>query len=188
MTWLTARELAGLAGMPMSDKGVREKLQRLGTPTRPRPGREGGGGMEYDCSALPAETRAAISARQIVKAGSTALALVDPAPVRSFVPPVPAPLPQPQPGQLVPVPSRRPPSQADKAVADARVRLVNTVLELVPLHGIKKACALLAAQIVTGAAGTELVAVGWSSVMNSLNTSIPSASAKTCTASNDGLA
>ena len=115
--------------------------------------------MEYDCSALPAETRAAIAARQIVKAGSTALAMVDPAPVRSFVPPVPAPTPEPQPGQLVPVPSRRPPSQADKAVADARVRLVNTVMDLVPLHGIKKACTLFAAQLVTGAAGTELVAV-----------------------------
>lgn len=159
MTWLTARELAGLPGMPTAEFRAREKLQRLGVPCRPRQGREGGGGMEYDCSALPAETRAAIAARQIVKAGTTALALVEPAPVRSFVPPVPAPLPQPQPGQLVPVPSRRPPSQADKAVADARVRLVNTVMELVPLHGLKKSCALLAAQIVTGAAGTELVAV-----------------------------
>lgn len=159
MNWLTARELAGLPGMPASERRTRDKLVTLAVASRPRQGREGGGGMEYDCSALPAETRAAIAARQIVKAGSTALALVDTAPVRSFVPPVPAPLPQPQPGQLVPVPSRRPPSQADKAVADARVRLVNTVMELVPLHGIKKACALLAAQIVTGAAGTELVAV-----------------------------
>lgn len=157
MTWLSAKELAGLPGMPGSDKGVREKLQRLGTPTRPRPGREGGGGMEYDCSALPAETRAAIAARQIVQAGNTALALVEPTPVRSFVPP--APIPQPQPGQLVPVPSHRPPSQADKAVADARMRLVTMVQELVPLHGLKKSCVLLAAQIVTGAAGAELVAV-----------------------------
>lgn len=63
------------------------------------------------------------------------------------------------PGQLVPVPGRRPPSQADKAVADARVRLVMVVQELVPLHGIKRACALLAAQLVTGEAGAELQAV-----------------------------
>lgn len=159
MNWLTARELAGLPGMPASERRTRDKLVALAVASRPRQGREGGGGMEYDCSALPAETRAAIAERQIVKAGSAALAMVEPPPVRSFVPPVPAPTPEPQPGQLVPVPSRRPPSQADKAVADARVRLVNTVMDLVPLHGIKKACTLFAAQLVTGDAGTELVAV-----------------------------
>lgn len=159
MNWLTARELAGLPGMPASERRTRDKLVALAVASRPRQGREGGGGLEYDCSDLPAETRAAISARQIVQAGSTALALVEPPPVRSFVPPVPAPLQQPQPGQLVPVPSHRPPSQADKSVADARMRLVNMVQELVPLHGLKKSCALLAAQIVTGAVGQELIAI-----------------------------
>lgn len=159
MNWLTARELAGLPGMPASERRTRDKLTALAVASRPRQGREGGGGMEYDCSALPAETRAAIAARQIARAGTTALALVEPTPVRAFVPPMPAPLPQPQPGQLVPVPSHRPPSQADKAVADARMRLVTMVQELVPLHGLKRSCVLLAAQIVTGAAGAELVAV-----------------------------
>ena len=153
MTWLTARELAGLPGMPLCEKRAREKLERLATASRPRTGRVGGG-LEYDTSALPEETRAALAARQITKAGSTALTLVEPAPVRSFAPPE-----QPLPGQLVPVPGRRPPSQADKAVADARVRLVTVVQELVPLHGIKRACALLAAQLVTGEAGAELQAV-----------------------------
>lgn len=154
MTWLTARELAGLPGMPGSERRTRERLQRMAIASRPASGREGGGGLEYDTSALPEETRAALAARQITKAGSTALTLVEPAPVRSFAPPE-----QPLPGQLVPVPGRRPPSQSDKAVADARVRLVMVVQELVPLHGIKRACALLAAQLITGEAGGELQAV-----------------------------
>lgn len=158
MTWLTPSELAGIPGMPQCQKRTREKLQRLGVPSRPRLGREGGGGLEYDCSALPAETRAAIAARTITQAGAAALAVVEPTPVRSFLPPgMPAPA---KPGELAPVPTpRRPPSQADKAVADARVRLVTTVQELVPLHGIKRACALLAAQLITGEAGRELQAI-----------------------------
>ncbi|UCU92672.1 Mu transposase C-terminal domain-containing protein [Hydrogenophaga taeniospiralis] len=157
-TWLTARELAGLPGMPTAEFRTREKLQRLGIPGRPRLGREGGGGTEYDCSALPEETRAAIAARQITQAGSTVLALVESVPVRSFVPPT---LPDPRPGQLAPVPSpsRRPPSQADKSVADARVHLVNLVQTLVPLHGLKRSCVLLAAQLVTGEAGAEVLAI-----------------------------
>lgn len=158
MTWLTARELAGMPGMPISERRTRDKLAALGATSRPRSGREGGGGLEYDCSALPEETRAAIAARQITQAGRAALTLVEPAPVRSFLPPG---MPQPsRPGELAPAPTpRRPPSQADKAVADARVRLVTTVQELMPLHGLKRACALLAAQLVTGEAGTELQAV-----------------------------
>ncbi|MCB4362663.1 transposase [Hydrogenophaga taeniospiralis] len=156
MTWLTARELAGLPGMPASERRTRDKLQSLGAAERQRS--KVGGGMEYDCSALPEETRAAIAARQITRAGTTALSLVEPAPVRSFVPPG---LPVPKPGELAPVPSpsRRPPSQADKSVADARVHLVNTVLELVPLHGLKRSCALFAAQLVTGEAGAEVQSI-----------------------------
>ncbi|MBO1249394.1 transposase [Comamonas denitrificans] len=149
MTWHTARELAGLPGMPGSERRTREKLAQLAAPSRPRVGRVGGG-REYDSTGLPAETRAALATRKITDAGSTALAVVDTPPVRSFVP-------APQEQAVVPaLATNRQPSMADKAVADARVRLVTLVQGLVPLHGSKRACALLAAQLVTGEAGTEL--------------------------------
>lgn len=154
MTWLTARELAGAPGMPRCEKRTREKLERLGIPKRPRAGRVGGG-LEYDTSPLPAETRAAIAARAVAKAAGTALAQVDPAPLVSFAPPE---KPLPTPLAPMPEPTRRPPSLTDKATADARVLLVNMVLELEPLHGIKRACNLVALQLASGQASAELQA------------------------------
>lgn len=147
MTWLTAREIAGLPGMPSCSKRTREKLVRLGIPSRQRAGRTGGGGMEYDCSALPEETRAAIAAKKIT-AATTALAVVDTPAVRSFLPPA-----------TETAPAARIPSTVEKEVADARVRLVNLVYELVPLHGLRDACQLLAARILTGEAGSETLAI-----------------------------
>ena len=155
MTWLTAREIAGLPGMPSTEFRTRERLGRLGIDNRPRAGREGGGGLEYDTSALPAETRAAIAARTVAKAACTALAQVDTAPVVSFAPPekpLPAPL------APMPEPNRRPPSLTDKATADARMLLVNMVLDLEPLHGIKRACNLVALQLASGQASADLQA------------------------------
>ncbi|WP_043008001.1 Mu transposase C-terminal domain-containing protein [Comamonas testosteroni] len=146
MTWLTAREIAGLPGMPSCAKRTREKLLRLSIPSRPRAGRVGGG-VEFDCSALPEETRLAIATNAIQAAGTKALAVVDTPAARSFVPPAPT--------TSVRNSSARVPSQAEKDVADARVRLVNLVLELVPLHGLRRACQLLAARIITGEAGAE---------------------------------
>ncbi len=148
MTWLTARELAGLPGMPTSERRTRDKLAALRATGRPRIGRTGGGGLEYDPTALPAETRAALAARAIDNGAAKALALVEPAPLVSFAPPAPpapplAPLPLPE-------PSRRPPSDHDKACADARMVLVSQVLELEPLHGVKKACAILALRLAAG--------------------------------------
>jgi putative transposase len=153
MTWLTARELAGLPGMPGSERRTREKLEHLETASRPRA--KVGGGLEYDTSALPAGTRAAIAARTVAQATSTALAQIDPAPVVAFAPPE-KPLPMP----LVPTPEpqRRPPSLADKGTADARMVLVNMVLDLEPLHGVKRACATVALQLASGQASAELQA------------------------------
>ncbi|WP_306553412.1 Mu transposase C-terminal domain-containing protein [Acidovorax sp.] len=153
MTWLSAREIAGLPGMPGTERRTRERLTRLCITSRPRAGREGGGGLEYDTSALPAEVRAAIAARTVARAAGRALAQVDSAPVASFAPPdkpLPAPL-APTSGH-----TRRPPSLADKATADARMLLVNMVLDLVPLHGIKRACATVALQFASGQASAEL--------------------------------
>lgn len=146
MTWLTARELAGMPGMPTAEFRTREKLQRLGVPKRPRPGREGGGGMEYDCSALPEVTRTALAAKQISHSSAT---LSSQLPQVSATTTKPAALPLEQ----------RAPSLADKSVADARVQLVQKVQELVPIHGIKHSCTLLAAQLVTGQCGTAVQAI-----------------------------
>lgn len=148
MTWLTAREIAGLPGMPTSERRTRDRLTSLGIANRTRSGRSGGGGLEYDCSALPEETRAAIAAQQITTAGSTALAVVDTPPVRSFLPTV-----------AETAPAARVPSTAEKEVADARMRLVNMVHELVPLHGLRRASQLLAARLLTGEAGSEALSI-----------------------------
>ena len=118
--WLNPAQLAGLPGLPTSQKSIREWLHKHAIPSRPRQAK--GGGMEYDCAALPQKLRTAIAARQIATAGSTALAQVDTAPVVSFAPPekpLPAPL------APMPEPNRRPPSLTDKATADARMLLVN---------------------------------------------------------------
>jgi len=155
MTWLTTAELAGLPGLPRCQKRTREKLQKLAIPSRQRAGREGGGGLEYDCSALPAETRRALATRQI--AGAKTAVMAEPAPAISFAPPAQAP--EPLPSTLVPVPSRRPPSQADKAVADARALLIAQVQELAQLHGNKKACAILALQLASGQASANVMAI-----------------------------
>lgn len=155
MMWKTARELAGLPGMPSSERRTRDKLTLLGLSSRPRAGREGGGGMEYDCTALPTETRTALAHEQIATAGTTALmALTETAP--AFVPPLPEPQPIQVPDHLPQ--RRRPPSVAEKSVADARVRLVQLVLDLVGLHGIKRACSMVALQLASGAATADLQA------------------------------
>lgn len=154
MAWLTARELAGMPGMPLCEKRTREKLAKMEIASQQRFGRVGGG-LEYDTSALPAETRAAVAARTVARATTTALAQVDAAPVVSFAPPE---TPLPAPLAPMPDPKRRPPSITDKATADARMVLVNMVLELEPLHGIKRACSLVALQLASGMANTELQA------------------------------
>lgn len=57
--WFSARELAGLPGMPTTARRVREKAKREGWFRRKRQGR--GGGSEYHRYDLPQETRAALA-------------------------------------------------------------------------------------------------------------------------------
>ena len=144
--WCTASELAGLPGLPSSRRHTHKRLVALAIPSRPR--NAVGGGQEYDTRALPEETRAALAAQRIAEAGSTALQVVETAPTPTPVAPT----------QALAAAVRQP-SMADKAVADARVRLVTIVQDLAGLHGSKRACALLAAQLVTGEAGVELQAI-----------------------------
>lgn len=55
--WATAAELAGLPGLPSSERRSRDTLARLEVPSRRRSGR--GGGLEFALAALPEATRLA---------------------------------------------------------------------------------------------------------------------------------
>lgn len=57
--YFTAQELAGLPGMPGTDRRVRDKAQRENWQTQMRTGR--GGGLEYHIESLPPETRKALA-------------------------------------------------------------------------------------------------------------------------------
>jgi hypothetical protein len=59
----SAGELAGLPGMPSTERGVRKRAADQEWPSRQRAGR--GGGREYPISCLPAETQAALAERAL---------------------------------------------------------------------------------------------------------------------------
>ena len=58
-THYTAKELAGLPGMPGTEQNVKAKAKRDSWISQPRAGR--GGGREYAITALPSETRKALA-------------------------------------------------------------------------------------------------------------------------------
>lgn len=162
--WLTAREIAGLPGFDMSERATLDKLKRLGVPHQARAGR--GGGREFDCSALPAETKQALLVAQVANA-APAVAGEAEAPT-SFAPPAPKePLLPALPDQ-----GRRPPSQADKSVADARAILVNQLLELATSVGTTRASQLLALQLASGAASKELQAAARAANQRARNSAV----------------
>ena len=64
-THYSAKELAGLPGLPGTDRGIQKQADRESWSSRQRPGR--GGGKEYPLSALPAETRDYLINRMIAQ-------------------------------------------------------------------------------------------------------------------------
>lgn len=60
--WMSAPALAGLPGMPGTDRAILMRAQGEAWTTRPRPGR-GRGGFEYLVADLPEETQQAIASR-----------------------------------------------------------------------------------------------------------------------------
>lgn len=60
--WFTAKELAGLQGLPGTQQNVTAKAKREGWESRKRSGQ--GGGREYAFSSLPVETQAALLKQQ----------------------------------------------------------------------------------------------------------------------------
>jgi putative transposase len=70
--WFSAAELAGLRGLPSTDRRVREKAKRDGWESRKR---SFGKGLEYHIASLPEETRVAIcKARALAAAAEHAAA------------------------------------------------------------------------------------------------------------------
>lgn len=144
--WRTARDLAGLPGMPGTERRARERLQQMGLPSRPRCGR--GGGQEFDCTALPQQTRQALMLAQVTREMET------PAPVDA--------LQTDSHGKAqsasISIATDHVPSLAERAVADARALLIRELLDLRGMHGTKRAVALLALRLASGDADTALLA------------------------------
>lgn len=148
--WRTAAELAGLPGLPTSEYRTREWLDRIGVPSRPRAGRNGGGGREFDTAALPEQTRKALLAASVA-----AVAL--PGAIEA-APPAETFLPTPAPAQP-PVPAhRRTPSKADAACADGRMQLVQHLIGAALIVGITRAAAALSEQLASGEVDPPLIA------------------------------
>ena len=137
--WMSPSQLTGLPGLPGSEYRTRARLKALGIPSRVRQGRLGGGGLEYDCAALPAVTREALMLRQVQQAAPEML---------------PAHVP---PQDLAPVAPRRPPSRDESACADARVHLVRQMRDMAHLAGgISHAAEQLSRVLGSGAAEAPL--------------------------------
>jgi len=64
--WFSAKELAGMPGMPKSKRATQMKAKRESWQSRPRQGR--GGGREYHISSLPLETRLELSKQEVAGA------------------------------------------------------------------------------------------------------------------------
>lgn len=117
--WLGASELAGLPGMPGTDRAIRDAANRHGWTTRKRIGR--GGGVEYHIDSLPQETQAHLYA---LSGEPTAAAdhLRDTAQMIPTMSPAPHHIPQPAPPALARViPFRAPVLAPTAAPAPAPV-------------------------------------------------------------------
>lgn len=148
--WRTAAELAGLAGLPTSERRTRDWLNRIGVPARAREGRQGGGGLEFDTSKLPEQTRRALLAASVAQASLPGQIEAAP-PAETFLPAPSAKLP------AVPT-GRKTPSKADSACADGRMQLVQHLIGAALLVGITRAAAALCAQLASGDADPPMLA------------------------------
>jgi len=73
--WFSAKELAGMPGLPGTIQGVKKAAKREGWKSRKRKGR--GGGFEYHLSALPLATREHISRSAFEKQQPDDIALLE---------------------------------------------------------------------------------------------------------------
>lgn len=124
--WYSAQELAGLPGMPGTERGVRKALQKNLHLSRSK---ERTKGREYPISCLPKDTQAALRQREL---SVTAVELPEPVTVHTPAP-VPAPL---QAAEL---------TEADRAQGRAARRLVQRIDQMSAQAGcsVKAACQTL---------------------------------------------
>lgn len=64
--WFTASELAGLPGMPATDRAIRIRADKQGWQSRPR---RSGKGSEYHIHSLPGETRRVLAEQAVAEQG-----------------------------------------------------------------------------------------------------------------------
>ena len=149
---MTAAELAGLPGLPSSERRAREWLDRIKVPARPRAGRVGGG-REFDTSVLPEATRKAVLAIQVQRAASSVSlpgAIEQSQAAAELVAPANA--------SPVAVATNRPPaSAAEAACADARTILVQHLIGTAMLMGITRATQALSLTLSDGTADEVLL-------------------------------
>lgn len=120
-THYTAKELAGLPGLPSTERSVQRMADREAWPNRKRAGR--GGGREYPVASLPAETREHLARKTMVNAP----AVQKPAAMPAII--TPAALPA-APASL---------KQWQRDVMDARVSIMRLIERARPAVGVNKA-------------------------------------------------
>lgn len=117
----TAKELAGLPGLPGTERSIQRQADREAWPSQKRPGR--GGGREYPLTALPPETREHLT-RQIV---ATAPAVRQPASA-----PVVA-------ATIQPAKTAAHLKQWQRDIMEARVAILRMIDRAAPVVGVNKA-------------------------------------------------
>lgn len=156
--WLTAAALAGLPGLPASERRTRDWLARIGVPQRQAGGQRGGGGVEWDCGHLPEQTRAALMLRQVQAVASAQPATTPQlAPDRKPSPKAPAvsaTLPTTLPA------TQRVPSRDDAECADARLAILNRAYAIQEAgRALDQAFTLLVSHLATDQAPADLLAM-----------------------------
>lgn len=127
-----ANELAGLPGMPGTARAIQLRAKREGWEARKRAGR--GGGLEYNLTSLPAETREALLNQTIANLPETACDL--PTVTAQALPPATA--------DDLPAPATLARWQRD--TMDARFAILNLIDQLAEIHGLNQAINKVVAQ------------------------------------------
>ncbi|HXE96786.1 MAG TPA: transposase [Dongiaceae bacterium] len=117
----TAKELAGLPGLEITERAIRDLADREAWSSQKRAGR--GGGKEYAIASLPAETQIHLT-RQVLK---NAPAIHKPAPV-------PAPS-----ATIQPATTTSELKQWQRDIMDARVAIMRLIERAAPMVGVNKA-------------------------------------------------
>lgn len=118
----TAKELAGLPGLPTTERSVQRMADREAWPSQKRPGR--GGGKEYPLAALPVETREHLTRQIVATAPAIRPAAAAPATIAATIQPAKTA------AQL---------KQWQRDIMEARVAILRLIERAAPAVGVNKA-------------------------------------------------